>query len=242
MIVYVNGDSHAAAAEAAAPYGWEGDDGDLDPDSKRPHPANLAVSWGKKLSELLGWRLICDAQSGGSNQRIMRTTRQWIDANPALWSKTLLVLQWSTWERQEWLHNDEYYQVGASGIDSVPPELCDHYKCFVSDIDWQHCVEQSHNQIWQFHQELQQRKIAHVMFNGNSDLSSAPGRHDWTHHYINPYQQAGTYDSVLRANGFVTVTPTSWHFGPDAHCFWAKFVLNYLHSHNLLPIHALPTD
>ena len=35
----------------------------------------------------------------------------------------VIVMQWSTWEREEWLHNGIYYQVGASGIDDVPQDL-----------------------------------------------------------------------------------------------------------------------
>jgi hypothetical protein len=52
MILYVNGDSHTAAAEAVTPHCFAQDEGDLYLLGRRPHPANLAVSWGQKLAKL----------------------------------------------------------------------------------------------------------------------------------------------------------------------------------------------
>ena len=42
MILYVNGDSHTAAAEAVNPHAWAMDDGELFYMGRAPHPANLA--------------------------------------------------------------------------------------------------------------------------------------------------------------------------------------------------------
>ena len=52
MILYANGDSHTAAAEAVNSYAFAEDDRNLVHLGRLPHPTNLAVSWGKKLSTL----------------------------------------------------------------------------------------------------------------------------------------------------------------------------------------------
>jgi hypothetical protein len=229
-ILYVNGDSHSAAAEAVNPYSWAEDDGLYYGLGKQPHPDNERVSFGCELANYLGAVLWLDAQAGCSNSRIIRTTNEWISKNQDNLKQALLVIQWSTWEREEWLYNGEYYQVNASGVDHVPPELEYRYKQFVSDINWKQCQQQSHDEIWQFHQKLKSQNISHIMFNGNNHFEEIQHRYDWGTHYIGPYEPALTYDSVLKNNGYSTVNPQSWHFGSDAHCFWAEYLLQYLNE------------
>jgi hypothetical protein len=105
----------------------------------------------------------------------------------------------------------------------------------VAGVDWRACESQAHAEIYRFHLELQDRNIAHVMFSGNSDFESQPLYYNWHNCYMNPYDSNQTYDRVLKNNGFCTVNPASWHFGPDAHCFWAEHVLHYIKANNLLP-------
>jgi hypothetical protein len=72
------------------------------------------------------------------------------------------------------------------------------------------------------------------MFNGNTDFEQSQNRMDWNNTYIKPYDPEYTYDRVLRNNGFQTVNPASWHFGADAHCFWANYLLQYINNNKLL--------
>lgn len=233
-LLYVNGDSHAAAAECVNPHAWAQDDGMYWGLGQQPHPDNLRASFGCELANQLNAILICDAQSGGSNDRIIRTTRSWIRQYPDSLADTLMIIQWSTWEREEWLHDDIYYQVGASGTDSVPQPMQEKYRHFIVDLDWQEKTRRAHDQIWRFHQELKEHNIRHVMFNGNNDLSQVQNRMDWQASYIRPYDPSYTYNNVLKNNGFKTVNPESWHFGPDGHCFWGQYLLQYINDNKLL--------
>ena len=128
MILYVNGDSHTAAAEAVNAHAFAEDDPRYNYQGRLPHPDNLAASWGKKLSDAIKTAFVCDAESAASNTRIMRTTRQWLLENPTAYRNSLVIIQWSTWERQEWLIDNVYYQVNASGIDVVPESHQQQYK------------------------------------------------------------------------------------------------------------------
>jgi hypothetical protein len=233
MIVYVNGDSHAAAAEAAVPYGWAEDDPFFYGLGKRPHPENERVSFGCEIANHLNAVLQCDAQSGASNARILRTTRQWIDeSEPG--DDVLLVVQWSTWEREEWLIDGEYYQVGASGTDSVPETHQQQYKEFVAAVDWIQSRNHWHNEIWNFHRYLQDLNISHVFFNGNNHFEGMLDQRDWGVNYMSPYDPNLTYNAILRQSGYKTVNENSWHFGEDAHRFWAQFMLKYAYANNLI--------
>jgi len=241
MILYVNGDSHAAAAECVNPHAWAQDDGLYWGLGKQAHPDNERASFGCELANWLNAILYLDAQAGGSNQRIMRTTRNWLDQQDRV-DDVFVVIQWSTWERQEWFYAGEWWQVNASGIDHVPAELQDEYREFVIGIDWRQATETAHRAIWEFHQELNAKGIRHLFFNGNSHFASSRHRYDWGDSYIAPYDPAQTYASVLKNNGFRTVSPESWHFGADAHCFWAEYLLQYINSRNLINSNEIPTN
>lgn len=239
MILYANGDSHAAGAEASIPCAFAEDAGYPEL-GRRPHPANLEVSWGNQLSKKLQCEFVCDAESAASNYRIERTTRAWLDQLPP-WQSAFVVIGWSTWEREEWPYNNEYLQVGSSGLDHVPDELTTRYKEFVVGVNWTERQQFWHNRIWKLHCDLDTKKIPHVFFNCNNKFDRIAQKKSWGTSYIEPYGPI-TYDSALRESGFSTVNPQSWHFGQDAHCFWAEFMLQYAIQHSLIDTNALLTD
>lgn len=234
MRIYVNGDSHTAAAEAVNSYAFAEDDPQYNYLRRLPHPDNLAVSWGKRLATAVSCAFHCGAESAASNQRIMRTTKQWLLDNPTAYSDTLMIIQWSTWERQEWLIDGEYYQVNASGVDVVPQAYQEKYRQYIMGIDYAQVRDQAHEDIWNFHQSLNLLGIEHIFFNGNSSFQGVLNQKDWGTRYIKPYDAAGTYHGWLKNNGFDTVSKDSWHFGDEAHGAWAKFMLQYIVKNRLV--------
>jgi len=233
MILYVNGDSHTAAAEAVNPHAFAEDDPELGPLGRLPHPANLAVSWSRLLSLTLKTGFHCAAESASSNARILRTTRDWLSQH-SHYDDLLVIIQWSTWEREEWFYNNVYYQVGASGSDSVPTEVTERYRNYVVELDWQQKTQQAHEEIWQFHQELNDKGVGHIFFNGNNDFNTIKDRKDWGASYIGPYDPKLTYDAIIRAGGIDTVSPNSWHFGRDGHSNFHRYMLSYIMSNRFI--------
>ena len=236
MILYVNCDSQTAAAEAVNPHAFAEDDPDLFYMGRAPHPANLAVSWGRMLSSVLKATFKCDAESASSNTRILRTTREWLGRDLTPKSEILAIIQWSTWEREEWLLDDVYYQITASGTDDVPSAYKNRYKQYVSEVDWNECTQRWHDQLWNFHQELNEQGVRHIFFNGNNHFAAIDQdqRHDWKGSYLQPYDPDQTYRSWLLRNTFNTVAPNSWHFGRDAHAAWSRRMLQYIVQNNFL--------
>jgi hypothetical protein len=231
--LYVNGDSHTAGAEAVNPHAWAQDDRELFHMGRAPHPANLAVSWGQRLATSIRASFHCGAQAGGSNARILRTTRAWLDSTPRN-QDLLVIIQWSTWEREEWPINGEYYQVNASGIDEIPTDYQPQYKEFIANLDWNVKTEQAHNDVWAFHTELKDQNIPHIFFNGNNDFSQIKQQKDWGSSYISPYDSKFTFNSIIRAQGIDTVAPNSWHFGRDGHSYFHRFMLQYIIKNKLI--------
>lgn len=236
MILYVNGCSHTAAAEAVNPHAFACDDGEgeLWRLGKQPHPDNDQVSWGFRLANLLESAYVNQSESASSNYRILRTSRAWIESQTDIWSNLLVIIQWSTWEREEWQIDGEYYQIGSSGIDQVPPAWQDRYRQFVINVDWLEREQFWHQEIWRFHAWLRDNKIRHLFFNGNSYFGQIAHQNNWQANYMDPYRCQGTWDWILRENGFATVNPTSWHFGKDAHCFWSSYLLQYCIDNHLV--------
>jgi len=228
MMLYVNGDSHTAGAEAVNTHAFAEDDPALFYLGRAPHPENLEVTWGKQLSLALRAVFHCDAESASSNTRIIRTTRKWLNGSGKDHPDQLIIIQWSTWEREEWLYDGIYYQVNGSGIDHVPPEAAERYRNYVIGLDWQAKVKQAHDEIWAFHQELNDLGVRHIFFNGNNDFSKIANPQDWGASYIGPYDPTQTYHAQLQAAGIDTVMPDSYHYGRDGHNWWFRYVLNYI--------------
>ena len=236
MILYVNGDSHTAAAEAVNQHAFAEDDPDLFYLGRAPHPANLAVSWGRMLADSLKATFKCDAESASSNTRILRTARIWADAHRHR-RDMLMIIQWSTWEREEWIIDGRPFQVNASGQDHVPESHRDQYRTWITQLDYSHARASWHREIWNFHLELEAQGVHHLFFNGNNHFGdmAQTARLDWGRFYLSPYDPAGTYDQWLKSHGFETVAPNSWHFGRSAHAAWSRFVLQYCVQNQLVP-------
>jgi hypothetical protein len=233
MILYVNGDSHTAAAEAVNNHAFAEDDSQYFYMGRAPHPDNIAVSWGKLLSTALRAGFHCGAESASSNTRIMRTTREWLNTQ-GYDQDLLVIIQWSTWEREEWSIDGTYYQVNGSGVDQVPASHQQQYKEFVANIDWQAKTTQAHKDIWEFHQELESKNIQHIFFNGNNDFGPLKERKEWGTSYIGPYDPKQTFNYLIQDQGIQTVAPNSWHFGKDGHSYFHRFMLQYIINNKLI--------
>ena len=234
MILVVNGDSHTAGAEAVNQHSFAYDDGNYYHMGRQPHPDNLRVSWGIKLSKMLAATPHVLAESASSNRRILRTTRQFLNQKWDGNDDILVVIQWSTWEREEWEIDGEMFQVNASGIDHVPDSHKKKYKQFVANVDWQECTRRWHKEIWKFHNELTKKNIPHIFFNGNTDFGSIRDQKDWGTSYIGPYDKTQTYHNQLQALGHNTVSKDSYHYDEQAHSEWSKFMIRYILDNKII--------
>jgi hypothetical protein len=91
MLIYVNGDGHASAAQAVNQYLTAGEDPNLMYMGKLAHPENLAVSWGKMLSLTLKAGLHCEAGPNNTIDTIINSTRQQIADKG---TDALVIIQW----------------------------------------------------------------------------------------------------------------------------------------------------
>jgi len=233
VIVYVNGDSHSAGAEAVNSFCFAEDDPLYYGLGRQPHPDNERVSYGCLLANHLFAVLHCNAESASSNSRIIRTTRDYL---ATMDKPDIVIIGWATWEREEWLHDGTYYQVTASGYDAVPKELETRYKEWVINQADSNVINQqtisAHDTIYQFHKELEEQEVKHIFFSTYHSFANIKNlQHlgakvqDWGTSYIDPYNDSMTYYNFLTGRGYPTATPTSYHLGTAGHEAWADYLL-----------------
>ena len=243
MIIYINGDSHSLGHDAVV-QGIPCPEDDLDENWEVWHnwmesmkEKNLEVSYGNVLAKKLGAVLVCEAESGCSNDSIIDRTLKYLESN----TPDFLIIGWSTWERETWYWNREPYNFTSSGSDSVHPMLKDFYKQWVIDSNKetvQHQKERdNHVKIYLLHKLLQSKNIKHLFFNTYNfffyNVQYKEPRYNWGHYnqnYVDPYTKNQTYYFWLEQQGFKPSNTEHYHYGADAHQAWAEFLLPKVQS------------
>lgn len=214
--LYVNGDSHSYGQAAGGPL----------------------HSYGNHVAKALEMNFVCDAVSGCSNDSIIQRTNKYLENN----IPDLMIIGWSTWERETWEYEGKFYNVTASGTDSVHPDLAQKYKQWVidsCDSEFQkNKEEENYQKIWNFHNQLKEKNIKHIFFNCYLyfyyRVAFNLERYDWGKYYIDPYEKYGTYYYWLEREGYIPAVPKFYHYGPDAHEAWAKFLIEYIKNNDII--------
>lgn len=190
------------------------------------HTHGLGVDTGQRFSDLVSQHfnqsMFNDAKPRASNNRILRTSREYLNAN----TPDFVVIGWSTWEREEWEFQGNYYDVNSSGHDVLPVELREKYKHWVTHQNEDTLKIKSniwHNAIYNFHLELLERNQPHLFFNCMYNFFDAVEQ-NWNDCHVDPYNTKNSYYWYLNELGYKT---DAWyHYGADGHQAWAKVLID----------------
>lgn len=213
-MIYVNGDSHTAGADIIPGICFAQDDPRYLAYGRRPHPEAVVETWGYKVAQIFNQGFFCDAESGSSNQRILRTTRNFLDSTKDKTS-ACVIIGWTTWEREEWQDGEDYVQVTASGTDSVPEHMAEEYKQWVSaqtPSELERKRTQQYKEILELHHQMRELDVKHLFFHVNESVQTQDFGLNW--HPI-------VYTKWLLEQGHQTSTG---HFDSKAHTAWANFI------------------
>jgi hypothetical protein len=232
-ILFVNGDSHAAGAEINNRHCFAADD-PVYPENLGPHPDNICDSFGYLLADQLKFKFKTDARSGCDNNRIIRTTRDFISETN---EEIFILIGWPTFERKEMFIEEKYYYFGP-GFHSSKNHINQLNKQYVASLDSRAHTEltnQAYEKIYEFHCELQNQKIKHLFFNTYQWFKDIDQQlhYDWNNCFIGAYNKADVYWHWLQSQGFGTVNG-GYHYGAAAHYAWANRLHNWLTDHHLL--------
>ena len=215
MILYTNGDEVTAAAQLVNEYSYASDDFTKVALGKKPHPDNLNASWSMHLSKLLKLSLVCEAEAYCSNERILRTTYDFVrNKLPALDSKlTYIVIGWTAWDREEVFDqvNNEYVS-----ITNTEPR----YRNNKRTPYWEERNKFWANEIWELHHYLNNLEIPHLFFNSLHRLEpEIVDIKDWYNGYVDPYNL--TYQKFTQVNH-------PYSINDKAQRDWAQFLFSVL--------------
>ena len=228
MILYVNGDSHAAGAEIHNTYAFADDDPTIH-NNKNPHPENIVDSFGCLLAKKLNYDFVTDARSGASNERILRTTEEFLKNN----SNVFVLIGWSSFDRTEVKIDGNYYQF-SPGFNSKEHSktVQQYYKNYIQNIDVKKNMCYWHREIARFERKLVKNRIPYLFFNTYQTLD-VDKKFDWQNRYIGSYNAKESYWHWLYDRGYNTVNG-GYHYGADGHAAWANRLYNWLTDHQLL--------
>ena len=218
-MIYVNGDSHSAGADIIPGVCFAQDDPRYLAYGRRAHPEAVLQTYGYHVAQAFNQGFFCEAESASSNDRILRTTKAYVDGTSNKKSIGFIVIGWTSPEREEWQYGEDYIQVTASGTDSVPESMEEEYKKWVVKQTMQELNRKEqlwYDRIWDFHCELIDQNIRHLFFNSTYNLPN-DGR-DWGTNFI-PI----SYSKWLDEQGFDTVENSN-HYNAEAHRAWGKYI------------------
>ena len=209
MILYVNGDSHSQGVGV-----------------------QIDESYPVIIAKEFGLDIVNEAQSGASNARILRTSKEYLASQQ---TPDLIVIGWSTWEREEWQYENTYYNVNSSGHDPLPKILEHSYKKWVIEQTPEILNKKTlhwHKEIFQFHKELLQKNIKHIFFNCMYNFFQIEDKLDWDMNFIGPYDNDSSYYWWLTQQGYES---DKWyHFRASGHQAWGDRLISYIKEHKLL--------
>jgi hypothetical protein len=232
MILYLNGDSHTVGHGIRSPHGLTIDDDRYLNIDEAPHPENLPFSYGARLADKLNCDMVCQARSGGSVARAIRTTKQFVYQTQG---EIFVVIGLPSFEREEWFHNGAWWPVNSGGHDALPPTLATRYKQWVMDFNnttYSYLKRQEVilGLVGQFHSWLQEHNVKHLFFNtAQSFHPNCQNKVDFGDNFVEPYGDWKNNFQFVEWTKNKGCVPDRWgHYGEDGHAAWAEFLLPYV--------------
>ena len=221
MILYVNGDSHSTGHGIINAAGMTEDDFYLQHIEEAPYPVNFPHSYGYKLAELLDWPLVCQARSGGSLDRCIRTTRNFVYQSN---KKVFVLIGIPSFERIEVKHKEQWFQFNLGDHTRYPHELHHQFKEWLSSVgNYKKYHKPILDKLYSFHLELNDLNVHHYFFNTEQTIEN------------NQFNFEQTYDNQFSFKNWCienNYKSDEWsHFKQDAHYSFAKdFLLDKITS------------
>ena len=212
MQLYVNGDSHSLGAMKDGATG---------------------ESFVTLVAKHFNLDLVNESEGASSATRIIRTTQNYLLKN----KPRLVLIGWGTWEREEWLHENQYYNVMVGWYKHLPEQLLSRYNSWAEQQDYDTLVKKSclvHEQIHRLHRLLESCSIPHLFFNCMYDFQGVEKdmQYDWKNSYIGPYESDKSYVWTMKNKKH---EHDKWyHFPQEAHQEWANLLIDYIEKNDLI--------
>ncbi len=208
MILYVNGDSHCVGHGINVEFGMTQEDPCFEYIKQAPHPKNFQDSFGYQIAQQLNLSLVCQASSGSSLERCLRTTQNFIFQTN---NKVFVLLGIPALNREEWYYQNKWWQITKGDANRYPIELHTRFKNWLISVDSDEYkklrTQIISTKITTFTKWLSKHNIPHILFSTVEDI---------------PDLTTPVYSRYLETQGFKA---DKWHhFKSDAHSKWAEYL------------------
>lgn len=234
MKIFFNGDSHTSGSELY-------------------YPTQDAYSY--KLAKMLGADQVVNVAIGGaSNDRILRTTEQYLkecEVNNDY--PDFIVIGWTESCRNDWYIDGSYYSTFSQEL--VPDETYKineerakyHWETWRQPENRNIMAKYYNDRIFDFHKHLEFLKIPHLFFLGvcsfdyeiskirfphSPDYDNYVFQYDWDGCFWKPYEVDGSFMDWGRANDY-EITPYN-HLKEQGHHDFAHILYDYINENSLL--------
>ena len=239
MILIANGCSHTAGAEIEEPLQGE----------------CYEKAWPKKLADSLGYKPVNLAVSGASDDRVVRTTIEYIgklkkypNYDP---SKFFVVISWPGLHRTELYQTfdnepgfwDEGWMPMVAGNEETYRQQCSkmaftYYKAWVMRQNIHQASIKFYLNVLLLQNILISNKIKYLFWNSSITVPATyPHYFNEINHKRFPYilEKEKGYTEILESNGFRHSPFAKWgHYGEDAQEWFADFLKAYITKNKLL--------
>ena len=232
MLLLANGCSHTAGAEIE--YLLQGD--------------CYEKAYPKWCADALGWEYENIADSGASQERIIRTTIQWVGRNYKKYKnkEVFVVIMWSAPGRTEFYDDriNQYRQIVPNNDVVYKQEFTNtqyiYYKSYVAVQHRQTQMIKWYNNVILMQNYLYNLGINYLFLNATETLPvSTPSNSAQFLHLaaqINykkyPWAniQENSYFNILKKRGFNSPlhAPSGGHLGEDAHKYYGEYLAKYI--------------
>jgi hypothetical protein len=201
--------------------------------NKKPGVKNIVPF----MADAMGLDYQCWARVSASNFWIEHHVRHFLaSADPP----TLLIVGWTSFEREEWPAGDEFISLSNLINPSMLPEMMRaRYQAWESSNTYEKKLNLGkywHQKIHDLHLELRSRSVPHLFwftYNNFSDPAMGVDIQDWHDNFFLPYDSLGTMYSYLIAQGCQPPDYDPYHFDIAAHRIWANALIEHIKEHNL---------
>lgn len=207
MLLYINGDSHCVGHGIVEEYGMSHEDLTYSQIKQAPHPINFPHSFGYQLANKLNLPLVCQASSGSSIERALRTSKQFVFQTN---QKIIIILGLPSLNREEWYFQNKWWQITEGDKNRYPPELHSRFQNWLLVYD--------SNDYKQTRRLAVEKKI--------NDFSMWLDNINIKHLFFTTVDNIGSYENYSIYLKSKNINPDKWnHFKLDGHTAWADYII-----------------
>lgn len=184
------------------------------------------------FSKLLDQPFRCWSKNGASNYWIQAHIDYFL--HDTAWpADTLLLVGWTSFEREEWPWLYSNISMCNGPDFGVPPAMFAKYttwKQTLTEEYVQNKINFWHDTIYQLHLHLLSRQIRHVFWTTYDNFKSVPTQMKWQGCFYKPYDTDGCMQQFFANNKLNANPGDSFHYDQSAHGAWAQELATYARS------------